>query len=87
MGGKIDTAIQHERKISRRLEDEVQVVVNGSQEFAIEATALIKESVDKYFKRNSIGPRFFVRSKLKLVSETIRNTLRSNSHIDFMIFI
>ena len=60
----------------KSLEDEVQVVVNGSQEFAIEATALIKESVDKYFKRNIIGPRFFVRSKLKLVSETIRNTLR-----------
>ena len=67
----------------KSLGDEVQVVVNGPQEFSTEATELIKQSVDKYFRRNSIGPRFYVRSKLKLVSETIRNTIRSGSHIDF----
>ena len=67
----------------KSLGDEVQVVVNGPKEFSTEATELIKQSVDRYFRRNSIGPRFYVRSKLKLVSETIRNTIRSSSHIDF----
>ena len=67
----------------KSLRDEVQIVVNVPQEFSNEATELITHSVDKYIKRSNIGPRFYVRSKLKLVSETIRNTLRSRSHIDF----
>ena len=48
-----------------------------------EASDLIDEAIEDYFKSNKYGMRFFVTSKLKIVSSTISTYINRPSRTDF----
>ena len=52
------------------LSNEVQLSWNGPQEFDPTTDTIIDESIEKYFEENSMGVRFYVRSKLNIMSST-----------------
>ena len=65
------------------LSTEVQVAWNGPNEFTPEATKLIKESLEEYFKDKHTGIRFFRKSALKFVSSTLSAYMTRPSRIRF----
>ena len=56
---------------------------NGPEDFQPQATEIIDEVLEEYFKHIKTGMRFFVRSrsKLKLMSTTIRSYITKRSRI------
>ena len=64
------------------LSSECQISWNGPSEFSKEASDLIDEAIEDHFKNNKCGMRFFVTSKLKIVSSTISTYINRPSRID-----
>ena len=61
--------------------NEVQVAWNGPQVFSSAATSIIKEALQQYFKAHKSGPRFSVSTKIKLMSNTVKETIEKPSKI------
>ena len=65
------------------LSAEIQVAWNGPHLFSPEATSLIEEALKRHFEGKETGLRFYVNSKLKLVSSTIASYMKKPSRIQF----
>lgn len=65
------------------LSNEVQIAWNGPPEFHPDATIVISEALDSHFKNNACGMRFYVRSKLSLISSTIAKYASEKARIRF----
>ena len=65
------------------LSDEVFVDWNGAPYPSTIADNLIHRGIEEYFKKHISGPRFYVRSKLRLISPTIARYLERPARILF----
>ena len=69
--------------LPKTLSNEVKVTWNGPSEFSHLTTSLIKESLDKYFKKSQTGMRFYVRTRLALMSTIIADFMKKCPRIQF----
>ena len=65
------------------LSNEVQIAWNGLEEFQTATTDLIREALYEYFEGKKTGLRFYINTKLKLMSTTIRDNMAKRSRIYF----
>ena len=65
------------------LSSECQVAWNGPAEFSKETTNIIEEALEEHFKGKKHGMRFYVTSKMKIMSSTIAAYMNKRSRIDF----
>ena len=65
------------------LSDEVRVAWNAPPFPSPTATDIIKTAVERYFAKHKSGPRFYVTSKLKLMSSTVAAFLKRPAKIEF----
>lgn len=65
------------------LSDEVFIAWNGAPFPSERTTKLLHKAVDEYFQNHKSGPRFYIRTKLKLVSTTVGAYLRRPARIEY----
>jgi hypothetical protein len=69
--------------LPKALSNEVQVAWNGPSEFSNLTTSLIKESLECYFQTRQTGTRFYARTRLNLMSNTVAEYMRKLSRFLF----
>ena len=63
------------------LANEVQIVWNGPPEFHPDTKILLNQALHTYFESNSMGMRFYARTKLSLISSTISKYISEKARI------
>ena len=79
---------QHGRKsrcslLPASLSNEIQIALNGPAEMEQATTNLIKESMVEYFDKKQTGVRFYIQTKIRLISLTIQSYCSKHSRIQF----
>ena len=79
---------QHGRKsrcslLPASLSNEIQIAWNGRAEMDPATTSLLKESIAEYFDKKQTGVRFYIYTKIRLMSSAIQTYCSKPSRIQF----